>query len=71
MGGIIYGFNRLCSKITSGVENTVDESMSDIHFWNTPTIDLLRSSYLFRKLGLLGTELKSVLFSRIGAVLYL
>ena len=48
-----------------------DELMSDIPFCTTPKGYLLHNSYIFRKMELLGTEMKNLACSRLGTMLYL
>ena len=53
------------------IEKTEDESISAIRFRTIPKGDLPYYSYIFRKSKPLGTEMKNVACSRLGAVLHL
>ena len=58
--GIIDWFNESRSQIASGVEKTVDESMSTIQFCTTPKGDLPQYSYIFSKPYSLETDMNNV-----------
>ena len=53
------------------MEKTADESMIAINFFTTPKGDLPHYSYIFRNPEKLGTEMKNVVCSRLGNMLYL
>ena len=67
----IDGFNKLHKKISLGVENTLYESMSSIRLWTTSKGDLPHCSFIFSHMEPLGAELKNVVCSRSGTMLYL
>ena len=48
-----------------------NEPMSAIRFCTTPKGDLPHYSYIFRKPDPLGTDMKDVVLSRLGEMLYL
>ena len=66
MWGVFEGFNKSRKKIDSGVEDTADESISDIRFWTTLKDDLLYYSFIFRNPDQLGTELNNTTCSMLG-----
>ena len=49
----------------------MDESTSAMRFWTTHKCDLPHYSCIFRKVEPLGMEMKNVVCSRIGDMLYL
>ena len=71
MWGVIGGFGELHRKVASGVENMTYGSISVIQFWTTPKGDIPYYSYICRNPYLLRTELKNVVCSRLGTMLYL
>ena len=71
MRGFIDSFNKSRRKITSGVEKTAHESMSDIRFQTTPKCDMLHYSCIFSNPGPLVEELNNSSRSRSGTILYL
>ena len=69
--GLIGEFKELLRQIASGVEKTAGDSMSAKRFRTTPKVDLPHHSYIFRKTGLLGTEINNVTCSRYGTMSHL
>ena len=69
--GLIDRFNESHRNISSGVVITADESISVIRFHTTPKGDLPHYSYIFSKPEPLGTEIKILACSRLGAMLHL
>ena len=67
---MVGGFNESRRQISSGAEKTSDESMSTIQFCTTPKVDLPHYSFIFGKPGPLGTDMKNVVCSRLGAMLH-
>ena len=56
----INGFNAACKNISTSFLKVGDESTSAILFWMTAKGNLPHLSYIFRKPGPLGTEVKTV-----------
>ena len=71
MWELIDGFNKLKSKIASGVQNTPDYLMSAIRFWNNPKGDPPHNLFIFRNPYPFGMELNNMVCYRLGAMLYL
>ena len=67
---IFDGFNTACKNIAASFLKLGDESMSAIRFWTTVKGNLPHLSYMFRKLEPLGTELKTVVCSVTGALIF-
>ena len=71
MWELIDYFNKSFRKIEWGSEKTEDELTSAIRFRTTPKCDLPHYLFIFRNPELLGIELKNVVCSRLGTMLYL
>ena len=71
MRGLIEGFKKSFRKISTGVENKVDESMSAIRFWTTPKSNLTHYLFIFKNTGPLGKKLNNAVCYRLVTMLYL
>ena len=68
---LIVVFNKLGRNISSGLENTEDELMSDIHFCTTCKGDIPHQFFIFRKKEILGMELNNMVCYSSRTMLYL
>ena len=71
MRGLIEGFNKSRRKISIGVKEMAGGSMREMRFWTTPKGDLPHYSFIFRKPDPLEIQLKKLVCSRLGVMLYL
>ena len=57
---LIYGFNEALNNISGSYLKVGDESMSAISFLTTEKGNLTHKYYIFRNLGPMGTEFKTI-----------